>query len=651
MGVDVFFVISGYLITSHLLRSGLSAQGIRLGSFYARRMRRLLPASLLTLAVTGLGAWYALTDTQWIAVWRDMIASAFYVGNWSLAMGAVDYFAVDSVNPVQQFWSLSVEEQFYIVWPLLIILSLWMARRAKSEVSPRLASLAVLGTVAFASFAVSVWWTAREPGTAYFATPTRAWEFAAGGLLALLPERRQQRIAAHAISPLLSWVGLAMIGYALFTYYSAMPFPGTAALLPVIGTVLVLLGGTSEKRFSPAEFYRLTPVQWLGGVSYSLYLWHWPLLILGPIILRRWGADSLARPIFLVAFALVVAWASKRFVEDPFITGSLGKRLAQTTPRTVLAAAAAMLVASAVILAPQTPLLAHTVADTKARDALIAQIESGADCIGGEVLGNPDCGSVSMSDIVPSTRIANRDRRVDECQQTQTRWEPLTCTFGVAGGTPVALVGDSHMTQWLSAFEDLAEERGWEITTYLRSGCPLVDTENPYLRASPLCTTWGANVLADIATKSFDTVFLTARNRYVNVTDDAEIDLMAGSMGAAAEKLTAAGSRVVVIADTPVPQEVGIGDVPSCIEEASVGDCALPRGAALPAGRNPLQRMAEDQQLPYVDFTDLLCGESSCPVVIGGVLVYRDDSHLSDTYVHSISKAVAERLAPVLDGQ
>ncbi|WP_431279761.1 acyltransferase family protein [Leifsonia poae] len=322
VGVDVFFAISGFLITGHLLREVAATDRIGLAQFWARRARRLLPASLLVLLVTAIAVLVWVPSIFWLPFFRETIASALYVENWTLAADSVDYLAANAVpTAVQHYWSLSAEEQFYLIWPLVILAGLWASTRVR-RFSRRRVIFVVLSVVTAASLAASVALTTSSPSVAYFITPTRAWEFGLGGLLALalgtfdegMGRRIGQRI--DKVRPILAWAGWIAIAYAVFRFSAATPFPGYTALLPVGGALLVIAAGSPARWWAPTSIVGIRPVQWVGDVSYSIYLWHWPLLIVAPYVVGH-ASLTLIEKVALLALTVVLAWATKRWVEDP----------------------------------------------------------------------------------------------------------------------------------------------------------------------------------------------------------------------------------------------------------------------------------------------------------------------------------------------
>ncbi|HEV3000818.1 MAG TPA: acyltransferase, partial [Solirubrobacteraceae bacterium] len=369
VGVDVFFVISGFLITGQLVREVDRTSRVSLAGFWARRARRILPAALVVLAFCALATKAVVPETHWREFFAEITASTAYVENWQLAEAAVDYAdADDAASPVRHFWSLSVEEQFYLVWPLLIMLALVWGRRA---IGP------VLGAVVLVSLVWSIVATAGDPAAAYFITPTRAWEFGLGGLLALVPLRGR--------SPALSWLGIGAIALAAVLYSGDTPFPGVAALLPVLGAAAVIA----------ARSFAFRPLERVGDVSYSVYLWHWPLIVLAPF---AGGASK----VVLLALTFVLGWASKVAVEDPV-------RRLRWRPRAILAPAAAATAAVLLLSLSGTAALDDRL--DREQDAVARVLERQPPCFGAAAMG----GRCRPQDGVIPTPVVAREARNAPC--------------------------------------------------------------------------------------------------------------------------------------------------------------------------------------------------------------------------------------------
>ena len=292
VGVDVFFAISGFLITSLLLREIDRTGRLSLSAFWARRARRILPAALATVLFCAVATAIFVPINLWPQFFAELRASTAYVQNWQLASTAVDYFAAsDLPSPVQHFWSLSVEEQCYLVWPVLLVIAVAVSRSRPARLRRRMLVIAIAAPTLL-SLAFSLSQTRSNPQAAYFVTPTRVWEFGAGALLALLPPVDRAPALFHSV---LSWVGLGAIAVAAIAYSSTTAFPGHAALLPVLGALAVMQAGVPTHRWAPSAAMQLRPVQYLGDISYSVYLWHWPLIVLAPFVIDQqappWGVD------------------------------------------------------------------------------------------------------------------------------------------------------------------------------------------------------------------------------------------------------------------------------------------------------------------------------------------------------------------------
>ena len=433
IGVDVFFVISGFLITGLLLREIGSSGRIDLRGFYARRARRLLPAALVVIAVTVVASYFILTSIDFPDTAVDGAAAALYVSNYRFALSATDYFAQGAPpSPLLHYWSLGVEEQFYLFWPVLILIG------AKLLGIRRLWWL--LGTVALGSFALSLWITNVEAPWAFYSLPTRAWQLALGGLIALdvlyLPRRFGWRAAT-----VVGTAGLALIVGGVLLIDDSVPFPGFAALVPAAGAALLIVSGERAGAL-PARVLATRPMRWVGRISYSLYLWHWPILILGPQLLHRHG---LGTRIALACGAFVVAELSTRFIEAPFRFGVMA-RLA--SGRTLGIAGATSVVVATSITLSSGYLWQQPVANDSPDPASLVTAQQPVlppALVAGPLPPELRKGLPAARNDLPSSKI-------DGCQASPVETEPHDCAYGdPTASTTVVLLGDSHAAQWLPA--------------------------------------------------------------------------------------------------------------------------------------------------------------------------------------------------------
>ncbi|AZS36156.1 O-acetyltransferase OatA [Microbacterium lemovicicum] len=650
VGVDVFFVISGFLITGHLWGELERTGRVRLGAFYSRRIRRLLPAALLVLTVAAALVALFLPYTRWARNAGEIAASAGYVENWFLSAMSVNYSALnDSASVAQHYWSLSVEEQFYLIWPLLLAGAvLWGGRRLSGASPRRRRAFTALAVVGVLSFAASVVFTAVTPAQAYFITFTRAWEFAVGGLIALGATLVR---VSKPWAQTLSLAGAVAVVASVFLYDHETAFPGVAAALPALGTAAIIIAGTVTRPLWHTRLSAAAPVQWLGGVSYSLYLWHWPLIVVAPFALSM----ELRTPvkIGILAVALLLAWATKNLVEDPgqrwrWWSGSVRRAVGGMVAGilVVLLCAGALLVGSQLRGADDVPTAALPTGSCVGPDALAP----GADC--------PDAFAAPAS--VEMTAKNEYFYTPPECggfldilsygdKQTTTR-----CDFGA--GQPTAdvwLVGDSHAQQWQGAVFDLARERGWRVTTSYYGGCPAADVafrgfREPWGQPDiDQCVRWSREVAGEIATERPQIVFTSMAAREQIVDDGSgspEIDQFAAGLERDWTRWADAGSQVVALADPPLN---GVVRSPDCLLLA--GDdpvsCARPRAEAQPADPLVVAAQAIDRpDVRLIDLTDRFCDASLCYAAVGGLPVYYDADHLNLQFVRLLAPVIASTL-------
>ncbi|WP_445153919.1 acyltransferase family protein [Arthrobacter sp. Hor0625] len=656
VGVDVFFVISGYLITSHMYREVSKSGRVGLLQFWARRIRRLLPASICVLAVSLLGALLWLPSTVWEVAARQIGASALYVQNWALAVDAVDYSAMhNDATPVQHYWSLSVEEQFYVVWPLLLTGLLYVsrhltARRQQSGTLPhglplRTTMAAGIAVVGAASLVYSIVLTAQSQSTAYFVTPTRVWEFAVGGLVALVFADRQFNGRWASVA---AWTGLALIAVTSLAYDGATPFPGWTAALPVVGTALVLVCSGSTTAFAPRRWLSRRPMTFLGDVSYGLYLWHWPLIIFAPYVLGH-TLTGLEK-VLLLLLSVALAWVTKVSIEDPLRRGWLLR-----APWRAYAFTAASMAAIVALCFGLTAAAYASPGDGEAAAKL-------GPCYGpGALAPANNCGPVPGKEAPrPGPALVakqNTDPLYEGCQAGITASDVVSCDLGVSADqakATVAIVGDSHATAWFPALDQLAAAKKWHVKTYTKSSCPATtarrivpsETNEDSQRS---CLNWNQKVDdALTADKSISIVFTAAYSTAYTFASPEGRTLKNPAVGGFEEtwrSWMAAGKHVVAFDDVPRTN----GEyVPTCLakhQDDSLA-CAMPRAKAYPdntaIGRAGAAMSREG--VKQVTLREQFCDEKLCYPVVGSVIVYRDYSHISAEYSRALVPYISKQL-------
>lgn len=635
VGVDVFFVISGFLITSLLVAERRRTGRVSLVAFYARRARRLLPAAAIVLLTTIVGTYLLLPEYRWRGIGWDTIASAMYWINWRLSAGAVDYLTADQAPSIlQHFWSLAVEEQFYLIWPLLLIVvgRLFRSRRGW-------AYLGGLALVAIPSLLWSIYLTATNPPAAYFVTTTRLWELALGAGVAIVAGRLAAMPRSLACG--LAWVGLAAILIAAMAFDSNTAFPGYAALLPTAGAAAVIAGGVAAGRIGPVVVLGLAPMRWIGAISYSLYLWHWPILIGAE---ARYGALSTGTNLLLMVFAVIPAGLTYLLVENPVRRSPALARRPWLTLRIGLACSL-LPVAGAVAF--------QHIWSGSGRPPGRGALGAVARPLTPSAAAAPPVDDVAW--FTPTAANARDDVSAaydnrSACITSGTSAKPTSCVYGDPAGTfTVALVGDSHAAQWLPTLQGVAAERNWKIVSYFKSSCTYT-AATVLLQGNPFtsCREWYDNVSARLVAEQPDLVLATSAATYrvyqdgEKLTGPANLDAFAAGLRTAWTALTAQGLKVAVIRDVPRP----FIDVPECVSRNrhTLSKCAFDRSVGLAATSAQIASTTGLSGVYLLDLTEYICPTDRCPAIIGNVLVYRDNNHMTATYARTLVRPLAAAL-------
>jgi peptidoglycan/LPS O-acetylase OafA/YrhL len=654
VGVDVFFVISGFLITSLLILEREDRGRIRLVHFYARRARRLLPAATVTIIVTLLLSWWVFDALRAREIAKDGLFSGLFVSNIRFVTNDSDYFATDLIaSPFQHFWSLSVEEQFYLVWPILLLTLFIGARDSRRR-------LVVAGSLVVASsLLLSALLVGSNPSWTFFMLPTRAWELAAGGLLAVaVPYVRGRANRARAVG---GWLGLVIVVAPMLMYDETTTFPGLTAIPVVLGTCLMIIAVDATRMLKGVLSWQ--PMQWIGARSYSLYLWHWPFLILWE---RAHPSPTWGERLAVVAASVVVAALSYQLVEDPVRRRDF---LAQHDLRSLVLGAG--LVASSTVVAvvmsaslalPTTNFVAPSASittTTAGTETTIPQapLDEYVDLVNATLQPLIDASSKSLllpANVEPSLDVARDDRAEvfrNGCTAGHGAIDNPECEFGdVASEVSIVLFGDSHMAHWFPAFEDAGRQNGWKITVLTKLGCPpaVVSVRMDDKRIHEKCNIWRQNSIDRIVASDADVVVMSSYSYRAPGKDAGGIPLstMASGLEKAAQAFSDAGKKVVMFTDTPVPRV----DVVDCIASNSrqLNRCHFPRNNVTNSARSQVERETiEKIGGRYVDVVHLFCTDI-CPSVIGNAIVYFDDDHVTQTYAKTLAPYVSLLMKDVL---
>jgi len=588
VGVDVFFVLSGYLITGLLVKEIEETGRLRLTRFYGRRARRLLPALTLTVMVTCVASFLLLSPVEQTDILHSALATVAYGSNIYFAKVATFYLshASDS-NPFLHTWTLSVEEQFYLMWPLLVLLTLKGGRRLLA---------AAMLFIFISMLALAIWLTPFKQPWAFFLSPPRAWEFAAGGMCVLL-------VRETGFTVLLRWTGLVATVGAAFLFTRQTAFPGIAALLPVVGTAMVL--HSSDANDGVGRLLSSAPLRWIGRLSYSWYLWHWPLLVLAGSVLGALSPGVRAA-CALLSFAL--AGLTYCTIENPI---RHNRYLAKRTARSLVMAACLGLLGFTVVIVWRTA-LTRALASPQQQDLAYAATDR------------------------PEVYAA-------KCFQGFYDDVPRPCSFGE--GKTVVLFGDSHAAQWFPALRVL---KGWRVVTFLKGSCAAADVS--YYNASinrryTECEEWRVKAIDEIVALHPDAIVIASSKFYVPGSVLPQI-WEAGTQRTLA-KLVQSGARVYLMRDIPSPQI----RVTPCLSKAAWTSwfdpkrCEFERAMGLPEDvRRAEQAAAVNAGAQYLDLTQLICPDAQCQPRSHGQIIFDEGNYLTATFARSLSGVFEDAL-------
>ncbi|MGK2956459.1 MAG: acyltransferase family protein [Solirubrobacterales bacterium] len=630
IGVDVFYVVSGFLITGLIVNEVDREGRLSLRGFYARRAKRILPMAATVVVFVAIVSFFVFSIPRQVAIGGDIFASAFFVLNWHLIAQGVDYFAVKEglISPLQHYWTLSVEEQFYVVWPILVVAVSSTLTRGGRHLKRNL--LFVIVPLAAASLIYSISYSMTDPESAFLSTFARGWELAFGVILALVLPKKIR--LPGRLSTVLAVSALIVIVGCTYLLGSSDPFPGWLALFPVLATVALLVAGASQDDGPVPTILSTAPFQYVGNISYSLYLWHWPFVVFAIAI---WGDISPAWLVLVTLASTVPAAISSHYIEQPLHRS----RSLSLRPRRALAlGVACMLVTIGVSLIVTTNRI-----DV---DVLPAEQARGAAALDGGKFPI----QTSTDRIRPNPIYASYDRGNlfdDDCLLIGDDTVSPSCTYGNPDSDrKVVAFGDSHALEYFPALEAIAEKEDWRLEGLTRGNCPPSDVDS-----GEICNSFRSNSIDRIKAERPDLVVIALATVLdlpiqidgESVTGKARVPYLRQGLVRTINEIKESGAKVAVIGDqTRAPFTPA-----DCVSENldNLGSCIFRRKKG--GARSYDRAAASLTGSTFIDPVPLLCRRNLCPSVIGDVVVYRDDYHLTATYATTLATWLSRSLPTV----
>lgn len=640
-GIDIFLAVSGFLFTGMLLREAATREGrIDPLKYYGRLIRRILIPAAVVIAATLLIGLLISPVTKHTQLWAEARASLLYFENFELLKSQLAYGAAGpETSPFQHFWSLSVQGQFYIIWPAIAIIAVITAKRFRTSASRIMAIL--IAIVFLASFIYAIWVGSYNQDAAYLMTTTRAWQLAFGGLLALASGtiRLPEPLRAPA-----GWLGLVLIVTCGFFLDGAQVFPGPWALWPLAGFTLVLIsagprGGNHDPIWSATRFLSNKPLAWIGNHAYGLYLWHWPLIIYY-MELRDRDAIGWRGALVILAITIILAVFTYRLIETPLKARQQHRNVETTriaNKYVITTAAGALLLAgtgtTVVLQQPQNQTASvfedwdwehypGAMSTTPQYD--VPEVE--------EFLPRPEDLGSDQSEFYKTGcfQPPGNDPGTDKilvCEDPQSPTDP-TATVVIAGG--------SHSVHWQEAYKALAHEYGWELLVVNKQGCRLLSNNDP----TSQCNSWNNNFIHWLQSRQVDVVVANGttinRESYERIVEGAPQRW---------EQITNTGAELVLMRGTPRPPE----RVDDCLAAGNTPTQCGPDTTYI-ADSNPLASQGLPSGAHHIDMLAHVCPEGmttesdQCPAVVGNVAVWFDNSHLSNTYVATMTPLIEPEL-------
>ena len=641
IGVDIFFVISGYLITRHIFLESIKTNTVSLAHFYARRILRILPASIFVLLCTLLASWIWLSPLQFVDYSWDALSSTLSVFNYRLAINGTDYFNTSTIpTPFQHYWSLCVEEQFYFIWPLIMLVLAKLF--SKKSYFGNVVSAVLIVVIAISLYLSYTITTSSQPW-AYFGLHTRAWQMAIGALLAVNINKFVN--ISPKIGSILSWVGFGSLVYALATFTESMPYPSFWAVIPTLATALIVASGVNLNPYSFEYIFGKNIFQFVGKVSYSWYLVHWPLFV---IFLLAGERNDLKDQVGIVIVSFVLAIVSYCLIENPIRHNQSVKF---SLVKTYLLGLALILIASslsvgAIYLKNQS--IKNAITKSNIQNNLKNNLTQTTDATESAIIQKVKEGLEIKT--LPDNLVMPLDKFIDDkpkfgCIENKLDLIPVfndpKCTIGdTKSNKTMVLIGDSHSYHWVGAINKIAKNNNYKLVIYTKSGCPMQNIthyDNSLKRDYTECYSWRDEAMLQIEKIKPD-IIINSGVIYLNSTPTAYTDYI--------NKLKSISGQVITILDTPRPMDNV--QIPECLSKNStdIQKCSLtlPKAIIAKTKYDEQTKILKQLEVKTIDMLDFFCYNTKCPVIIDNIVVFMDEQHTTKSYTKYLTPLMEEQL-------
>ncbi|WP_020006130.1 acyltransferase family protein [Salinicoccus albus] len=622
-GVDVFFVVSGFLITTSLLSKYAKDGYIKFFTFISGLLKRLLPQALTVLIFVTVAGYFILPEVRHLDTIKEIFASLFYYENWQLAMTGTDYLDQNNVkSPVQHFWAMSIQGQFYIIWFLIISATIFVYNKTKFEMKNILLTIFI---VLFAvSLSYSIYLTEVNQPWAYFDTRTRVWEFTVGGILMMYIYKI--KLPAF-ISTFIGWAGMiALMSTGLIMDVGAS-FPSYIALWPVTAAIFVMLAGQNPAQFGVEKFLGSRPMIYLGGLSYGLYLWHWPLLSFYYVIFDTTDV-GLVHGVIIILLSLLLSYVTTKFIEKPINAFIKEKKFTLRSFSPIIAMAGVLIVLAA-------GWLTYNQYQSSYASSFVNDNE-----YPGAMANTEAVNEFEPKDPIPDLAAVKDDKAEpyeDGCHIGPGTTEVEICEYGEVESPDytVAVVGGSKSTHWLPSLRSFAEEESIKVLNVTKSGCLFSLSDNQEAD----CNEWNRNVVDEVAAENPDLIVTLADSAH-NPESVPEGFLKQF------EKAEEYNIPILAIRDTPHFGK----DIPECLSANGINteECNIDRDEMYPDPSAWEKLDNPPTNVHYADYTDYVCNGEECSPVIGNVIAYLDGSHMTATFSRTLGPIIHNDVIEIL---